>query len=58
MFRHTASYFFFGIGIAGLLFSLVRTYYLVWKMKKEGDEKSRRFRPFLEKKDGQGGFKV
>jgi hypothetical protein len=35
VFQHKASYFLFGIGVAGLLFALIRTYYLVWKMKKE-----------------------
>ena len=40
MFRHTASYILFGIGICGLLFALARTYYLVWKMKKEREKRN------------------
>ncbi len=30
--------FLFGIGILGLLFSLGRTYYLVWKLKKDREK--------------------
>jgi hypothetical protein len=41
MFKHTLSYFLFGIGIAGLLFSVIRTYYLLWKSKKERDDRVR-----------------
>ena len=39
MFKHTISYFFFGVGIVGLLFSLIRTYYLVLKLKKDRESK-------------------
>jgi len=35
MIKHPLSYFFFGIGALGLMFALGRTYYLVWKSKKE-----------------------
>jgi hypothetical protein len=41
MLKHNISYVLFGIGIAGLLFALVRTYYLVWKMKKEREQGGR-----------------
>jgi hypothetical protein len=39
MSRHGIALFFFGIGIAALLFSLFRTYYLVRKLKKEREAK-------------------
>jgi hypothetical protein len=38
MIKHTVSYFFFGIGALGLSFALARTYYLVWKQKKEREK--------------------
>jgi hypothetical protein len=57
MFRHNISYLFFGVGIAALLFSLIRTYYLVWKMKKERDERGRRPRHFQGYEDKQDDFK-
>jgi hypothetical protein len=39
MAKTTAAFILFGIGILGLLFSLGRTYYLLWKMKKEREAK-------------------
>jgi hypothetical protein len=35
MSRHIFALAFYGIGIGGILFSLVRTYYRVWQIKKE-----------------------
>jgi hypothetical protein len=35
MFKHQATYFLMGAGIASLLFALGRTYYLVHRAKKE-----------------------
>lgn len=35
MLKPTASHFLYAIGICGLLFALIRTYYLVWKLRKE-----------------------
>ena len=32
---HRAAYILYGVGFCGLLFSIVRTYYRIWKMKKE-----------------------
>jgi hypothetical protein len=32
------SFVFYGVGFLALLFVLARTYYLVWKMKKEREE--------------------
>jgi|GEM_PF-2971748 len=42
MLQHKISYFFFGVGFAGLFLALIRTYYLFWKLKKERDFKGRR----------------
>jgi hypothetical protein len=39
MSKTITAFILFGIGILGLLFSLGRTYYLVWKMKKEREAK-------------------
>lgn len=51
MIHHRISYFLFGIGLCGLLFSLGRTYYLFWKLKKERERG--RYRPGLSpKRDG------
>jgi hypothetical protein len=42
--RHLAALFLIGAGIVSLLFSLARTYYMVWKLKKgretKGDRRS------------------
>jgi hypothetical protein len=38
------SYVFYGIGIIGLLFALVRTYYLLWKLRKERESEPERWR--------------
>jgi hypothetical protein len=35
MLKNTSSYFFFGVGFVALVFTIARTYYLVWKRKKE-----------------------
>jgi hypothetical protein len=39
--KHTVSLILFSIGIAAILFSLFRTYYLLWKIKKERDSRGR-----------------
>ncbi len=38
MSNHVAAYLLYGLGFCGLVFSLARTYYLVWKSKKERQE--------------------
>lgn len=45
MIKHPVSYVFFGIGALGLVFALARTYYLVWKSKKERESRDVQHRP-------------
>ncbi|HUO57340.1 MAG TPA: hypothetical protein VMV05_04095 [bacterium] len=52
MSRHFLAFIFFGVGFCGLMFSLLRTYYLVWKLKKERDARSWK-RPPLNKPGGE-----
>ena len=42
MSRHFAAIILFGVGFLGLMFSLLRTYYLVSKLKKEREASTRR----------------
>ncbi len=35
MSRHQIAWIFYGIGVLAILFSLARTYYLVWKIRKQ-----------------------
>ena len=44
------SFVFYTIGIAGLLFALGRTYYRLWKLKKERDAEPD---PFKRRKGGR-----
>jgi hypothetical protein len=44
------SFVFYGIGIAGLLFASGRTYYRLWKLKKEREMDA----PHLRKRKGLG----
>lgn len=55
MFRHVLSYFLFSVGIAGFMFALGRTYYLVWKMRKERESRGslREGREIKAEKDSQ-----
>jgi hypothetical protein len=39
--KHTVSFILFSIGIAGILFALFRTYYVLWKHKKEIETRGR-----------------
>lgn len=38
MLKPSASHFLYAVGICGLLFALIRTYYLVWKLRKEREQ--------------------